>query len=146
MVEFGINTEKKWDPIKLSKFIKMHRAFFTDKSQNMTLVSTLKNFKAKVNQDIERSKEENGSKVDNYSQVVDSNLPNSFKLHIPLFKGFACEEIEVEIYADVDGRDVSLSLVSAGANEAIEEYKNKVIDEQLDAIRQIAPDIVIIEV
>ena len=44
------------------------------------------------------------------------------------------------------GRDVSLSLVSAGANEAIEEYKNKVIDEQLDAIRQIAPDIVIVEV
>lgn len=146
MVELGINTEKKWDPIKLSKFIKMHRAFFTDKSQNMMLVSTLKNFKAKVNQDIERSKEENGSKVDNYSQVVDSNLPKSFKLNIPLFKGFACEEIEVEIYADVDGRDVSLSLVSAGANEAIEEYKNKVIDEQLEQIRHIAPDIVIIEV
>ena len=146
MMEFGINTEKKWEPIKLSKFLKMHHAFFTDKSQNMMLVSTLKNFKAKVNQDIERSKEENGSKVDNYSQVVDSNLPKSFKLNIPLFKGFACEEIEVEIYADVDGRDVSLSLVSAGANEAIEEYKNKVIDEQLEQIRQIAPDIVIIEV
>lgn len=146
MKEFGINTEKKWDPIKLSQFIKMHRAFFTDKSQNMTLVHTLKSFKAKVNQDIERSKEENGSKTDNYSQVVDSNLPKSFKLSIPLFKGFACEEIEVEIYADVDGRDVSLSLVSAGANEAIEEYKNKVIDVQLDSIRQIAPDIVIIEV
>ena len=146
MQELGINVEKKWEPIKLSKFIKMHRAFFTDKSQNMMLVSTLKNFKAKVNQDIERSKEENGSKVDNYSQVVDSNLPKSFKLNIPLFKGFACEEIEVEIYADVDGRDVSLSLVSAGANEAIEEYKNKVIDVQLDAIRQIAPDIVIVEV
>ena len=146
MQEFGLNVEKKWEPIKLSKFIKMHRAFFTDKSQNMMLVSTLKNFKAKVNQDIERSKEENGSKVDNYSQVVDSNLPKSFKLNIPLFKGFACEEIEVEIYADVDGRDVSLSLVSAGANEAIEECKNKVIDVQLDAIRQIAPDIVIVEV
>ena len=146
MMEFGINTDKKWEPIKLSQFFKMHRAFFKDKSENMTLVSTLKNFKAKVNQDIERSKEENGSKTDNYSQVVDSNLPKSFKLNIPLFKGFANEEIEVEIYADVDGRDVSLSLVSAGANEAIEEYKNKVIDEQLDAIRQIAPDIVIIEV
>lgn len=146
MTEFGINTEKKWEPVKLSQFLKMHRAFFTDKAANMQLVFTLKNFKAKVNQDIERSKEENGSKVDNYSQVVDSNLPKSFKLNIPLFKGFDCEEIEVEIYADVDGRDVSLSLVSAGANEAIEEYKNKVIDEQLDAIRQIAPDIVIIEV
>ena len=146
MMEFGINTDKKWEPIKLSKFIKMHRAFFTDKSQNMMLVSTLKNFKAKVNQDIERSKEENGSKVDNYSQVVDSNLPKSFKLNIPLFKGFDNEEIEVEIYADVDGRDVSLSLVSAGANEAIEEYKNKVIDEQIEAINGVAPDIVIVEV
>lgn len=146
MIEFGINSNKKWEPIKLSQFFKMHRAFFNDKSENMSLVSTLKNFKAKVNQDIERSKEENGSKTDSYSQVVDSNLPKSFKLNIPLFKGFDCEEIEVEIYADVDGRDVSLSLVSAGANEAIEEYKNKVIDEQLEAIREIAPDIVIIEV
>ena len=146
MQEFGINTDKKWDPIKLSQFFKMHRAFFKDKSENMMLVSTLKNFKAKVNQDIERSKEENGNKTDNYSQVVDSNLPKSFKLNIPLFKGFACEEIEVEIYADVDGREVSLSLVSAGANEAIEEYKNTVIDEQIEAIKAIAPDIVIIEV
>lgn len=110
MVEFGINSEKKWEPIKLSKFFKMHRAFFKDKSENMMLVSTLKNFKAKINQDIERSKEENGSKVDNYSQVVDSNLPKSFKLNIPLFKGFAQEEIEVEIYADVDGRDVPFLL------------------------------------
>ena len=119
MLEFGINTDKKWEPIKLSQFFKMHRAFFKDKSENMMLVSTLKNFKAKVNQDIERSKEENGSKTDNYSQVV---------------------------YADVDGREVSLSLVSAGANEAIEEYKNKVIDEQVEAIKGVAPDIVIIEV
>lgn len=146
MQEFGINAEKRWDPIKLSQFFKMHRAFFKDKSQNMTLVSTLKNFKAKVNQDIERSREENGSRTDNYSQVVDSNLPSSFKLNIPLFKGFSCEEIEVEIYADVDGREVSLSLVSAGANEAIEEYKNKVIDEQLEYIRGIAPGIVIVEI
>lgn len=37
-------------------------------------------------------------------------------------------------------------IVSAGANEAIGEYKNKVIDVQLDAIRRIAPDIVIVEV
>lgn len=146
MIEFGINSEKKWEPIKLSQFFKMHRAFFKDKTENMMLVSTLKSFKAKVNQDIERSKEENGSRVDNYSQVVDLNLPKSFKINVPLFKGFACEEIEVEVYADVDGRDVSLSLVSAGANETIEEYKNNVLDEQIRLISEIAPDIVIIEV
>lgn len=145
MLEFGINTDKRWEPQKLSQFLKMHRAFFTDKSQNMILISTLKNFKAKVNHDIEKSKEENGSKVDNYSQVVDSNLPKSLKVNLPLFKGFSNQEIEVEIYADVDGRDVSLSLISAGAQELIEEYRNTVIDEQLNAIKALAPDIVIIE-
>ena len=41
MQEFGINTDKKWEPIKLSQFFKMHRAFFKDKSENMMLVSTL---------------------------------------------------------------------------------------------------------
>ena len=60
MAEFGINSDKRWEPIKLSQFFKMHRAFFKDKAANMMLVSTLKNFKAKVNQDIERSKEEEG--------------------------------------------------------------------------------------
>ena len=124
----------------------MQRAFFKDKPANMSIVSTLKNFKAKVSQDIERSKEENGSRTDKYSQVVDSNLPKSFKLFIPLFKGFEPEEIEVEIYADVDGRDVSLSLVSAGANETMEENKNGIINELLNKISTIAPDIAIIEV
>lgn len=146
MNDFGINTDKSWEPSKLSMFLKMNRSFFTNKSENMELVSKLKKFKANIIQDVERVKEENGNKIDCFSQVVDSNLPKSFKLNIPLFKGFPREEIEVETYADIDGREVSLSLVSAGANEVMEEYKNKVIDEQLSKIREIAPDLVIIEV
>ena len=145
MNKFGINTGKQWEPQTLSLFLKMNRAFFTDKSKNMTLVSELKNFKAKVNSQVEQFKSENGSYTDNYSQVVDSNLPSSFKVRIPLFKGFAPEEVEVETYADVDGRNVTISLMSAGANETIQDYKNKVIDEQLKLISEVAPDIVIIE-
>lgn len=143
--KFGINTGKQWEPQKLSMFLKMNRAFFTDKANNMSLVSELKNFKAKVNSQVEQFKSENGSYTDNYSQVVDSNLPSSFKVRIPLFKGFAPEEVEVETYADIDGRNVTISLMSAGANETMQDYKNKVIDEQLTLIAEVAPDIVIIE-
>ncbi|WP_353124084.1 hypothetical protein [Dysgonomonas capnocytophagoides] len=144
-LEFGINTGKIWDHIKLSQFIKMDRAFFTSKESNMELVTTLKSFRAKINQNVEQSKEENGSKTDNFSQIVESNLPKAFKVSIPLFSGHQPEEIEVEIYADIDGRDVSLSLISAGAAELLEDYRNKVIDDQLSIIQGIAPDIVIIE-
>ena len=142
---FGINSSKKWVPIELSMFFKMNRAFFPDKSQNMQIVSDLKKFKAKIDSQLEQSKEENGSYSERYSQVVDSNLPKSFKIRIPLFRGFQPEEIEVETYADIDGRSVTLSLISAGANETMEEYKNKVIDEQLAEIEAVAPDLVIIE-
>ena len=142
---FGINTSKKWIPIELSMFLKMNRAFFPDKSQNMQLVSDLKKFKAKIDSQLEQSKEENGSYSERYSQVVDSNLPKSFKIRIPLFRGFQPEDIEIETYADIDGRSVTLSLISAGANETMEEYKNRVIDEQLAEIEAVAPDLVIIE-
>jgi hypothetical protein len=143
--EFGINSDKTWEPKKLSQFFKMNRAFFSDKTKNMELVSVLKNFKATITQFVEKLDEENGSRTDNFSQVVDSNLPKPFKLAIPLFIGYEAEEIEVEIYADVDGRNVTLSLVSPAAEELLEEYRNKVIDEQLAKIQDIAPDIVIIE-
>lgn len=42
--------------------------------------------------------------------------------------------------------DVLLQLVSPGANELAEDYRDKCIDEVLDGIRAIAPDIAILEI
>lgn len=145
-VEFGINSvEKTWEPAQLSRFIKMNRAFFTDIAYNMELVSILKNFKASIDSKLERSNEDNGSRTDNYSQVVNSNLPAAFNLNIPIFKGRSAEVIEVEIIADVDGRNIRLSLCSPGAEVVIEQERNKAIDEQLKIIRELTPEIPIIE-
>lgn len=112
---------------------------------NMELVTVLKNFKASIDSKVENSRQDNGSRTDNYSQVVNSNLPASFNLIVPIFKGRPAEEIEVEIIADVDGRNIRLSLCSPGAEVIVEEERNKAIDEQLLLIRKLAPDIAIIE-
>ncbi len=61
------------------------------------------------------------------------------------FKGMPQEEIDVKIYADVDGRNVSLALVSPGAEGLLEEYRNKVIDEEIAKIKGLAPDNVFFE-
>jgi len=145
-VEFGINTEKVWNPITLGMFFKMNRAFFPDKSVNMKLVTDLMNFSATVNQKVQLSVKENGSQTDNFSQVVNSNLPGSFILTIPIFKGMKSETLEVETFAKINGREVAFILISPGANQTLEEIRDKVIDEQLMKIREIAPDIAIIEV
>lgn len=52
-LEFGINTSKTWEPVQLSKFFKMNRAFFKDAQYNMELVTVLKNFKASIGLKVE---------------------------------------------------------------------------------------------
>jgi len=145
-VEFGINSGKVWTPTELGIFIKMNRSFFADRSENMKLVSCLMNFTADVNNKIERSLKENGNRTDNFAQVVNSNLPESFTIQMPIFKGMPPETINVETFAQVNGRDVAFVLLSPGAQAALEDLRNKVIDEQLEQIKVIAPEIAIIEV
>lgn len=145
-VEFGINANKVWTPTELGMFIKMNRAFFADRAENMKLVSCLMNFTADVNNKIERSLKENGNRTDNFAQVVNSNLPESFTIQMPIFKGLQSETIEVETFAQVNGREVAFILLSPGAQATLEDLRDKVIDEQLEQIKKIAPEIAIIEV
>ena len=144
--EFGINASKVWTPTQLGLFFKMNRAFFPDKTENMKLVTQLMNFTATVSNSIERSAKENGSKTDNFAQVVDLNLPESFTLLIPLFKGSQAEQLEVETFAQINGREVGFVLLSPAANQAVEELRDRAIDKQLEMIKSICSDIAIIEV
>ncbi len=144
---FGINDSKKaWQPAELGLFFKMNRAFFANLDENRKLVTTLMNFTADVNVKMERSFKENGNRMDNFAQVVNSNLPEKFTLKIAIFKGMPAESLEVETFANVDGRDVSFFLLSPGAMQTLEDLRNKVIDEQLAKIKEIAPEIAIIEI
>lgn len=142
---FHINDGYAWEPIQLSQFIKMNRAYFAERDTNMKLVSVFKNFKAKVNTDYERDRKENGSYTDNYSQIVDSNMPDRFSVMLPIFKGTPAKTVEVETYATIDGHDVTVQLVSPGAQEVVDRTLDAIIDEQIAAIREIAPEIPFIE-
>lgn len=74
-LEFGINTSKTWEPVQLSKFFKMNRAFFKDAQYNMELVTVLKNFKASID-----------SKVENSRQDTVVALTITAKLSTPIFR------------------------------------------------------------
>lgn len=144
--EFGINSGKVWSPTELGMFIKMNRAYFKSKEENMRLVTELMNFKAKVDNTIEKSLKEKGDRTDNFSQVVNSNLPERFNLEIPIMKGYPAEDIEVETFAQINGREVAFLLISPGAQETMDLTRDGAIDEEMSKIRELTPDIVIIEV
>lgn len=144
--QLGINnSNKQWQPEQLGNFLKLNRTYFPNKEENREVVNALKTFSAKVNQDVQRESKENGNRALVFRQAVDSNIPSSFHLCIPIFAGESNTDIDVETYASVDGADVSVNLLSAGAIDAVEDVRNGVFNQIIDDIRAIAPEIVIIE-
>lgn len=145
--KFGVNNEKKaWEPARLGQFLRLNRGLFEEKEKCMVLVSSLKNFTAKARSEIQKQKDPSGSTADVFKQQVESNLPKSFSVCLSVFKGTPKERIEVEFDHYLSDGDVYLQLVSPGANEMVETYRDTCIDSVLDKIKAIAPGIAILEV
>ena len=177
-MQFGINSDKQWEPEQLGQFLKLQRTYFANRDENMKvgtqklivkfdsnpdyvaapltatikitkeatkLTAAKKTFKAKVDQTVERETKENGNKAFAFRQAVESNIPESFKLRLPVLSGGAPVEIDVETYASIDGGHVSIALQSPGANDIIENVRNNLISGIIEQLRDVAPEIVIIE-
>ncbi|MFA6817114.1 MAG: hypothetical protein WCS73_12545 [Lentisphaeria bacterium] len=139
------DAEDAWTPVKLGQFLRLNRCIFEDQEQCMILVSKLKNFMAKAKSEIQKMRDPSGSFAEVYRNEVESNLPKSFVICIPIFKGTEKQNIEIEFDHYLKDNEVYLQLVSPGANEIVEQYRDTVIDNVLERIAKIAPDIVIIE-
>ena len=141
-----INDEKMgWIPAKLGQFLRLNRAVFDKKEENMKLVSALKNFTANAKSEIEKQRDPSGSRADVYRTQVESNLPKDFTVNISIFKGTEKTPIVVEFDHYLSDGEVYLQLVSPGAKEVADEYRDRCIDDVVGKIREIAPDIAIME-
>ena len=142
-IEWEINTGKSYDAKYLSEFIKMHRSNFTDKSEAMRLSSELANIKVKVDKEIEKSDNNRGDyRVVLAQKVIESNIPQGFKLNIPLFEGHKKVEFNVEIY--INPTNYSVSLISPDAEDYVTENAGDIIDSVVARIVEIRADIPII--
>lgn len=143
-LKFGINEDKKYTTFQLADAIKMNRYFFADEGTALKLISTLKDFKAKVDKVVEQRTDGRGNDKSLRESIVSSNIPESFNMHLPVFKGQTAETFEVEI--SINGIDLSCSLVSPEINDIINKVKDESIDKELDQIKKLAPDLAILEV
>lgn len=143
-VKFGINSGQQITPNELAEKIKMYRSCFKDKDTAMKLVKDLRNFTAKINKELESFKDDRANYALKKTQVVDTNLPASFILVVPIFKGQPKESFEVEINIDAD--KLTCSLVSPVANDFIYDFKSKIINQEIEKIKSLLPELVVIEV
>ncbi len=139
---FEINTGETRTTFEMADLIKMNRSFFENKQVAMKLVAGLQNIKASVNKTIEASDDRRGNKRSLIDQVVASNIPSTFELYIPIFKGVEKKRVECEVYID---EGLNCQLISPEVNDLIESMRNVEIDSVIDRINAVCPDIVIIE-
>jgi len=143
-VKFGINSGKELTTTALAELFKMNRSAFKDKETAMKLVKELRSFKAKVDKEVEKHSDDRANYTMHKSQAVDSNIPASFQLVVPIFKGEPAITFEVEI--NINAESLNCSLISPEVNDYIAVEKNKIIDEQIKKIQEAMPELLIIEV
>ena len=142
-----INDDTFWAPQKLAKFLRLNRHIFYDIEEGMALISLLKNVKAKITGDYEKTKETHGniSKTEFFQQQVEHNLPKNFSILLNIFKGNAKEKYEVDIDADIIDGEIMVQFLSPAVNEAKESARDTLIDAELIRLATLAPNIAIIE-
>lgn len=141
--EIGLPDGKvSFAPSELADIFRMRRYWFSDKQENMKLVTQLRSFKAKVDRQIEAVKDERGNRKALLEQAVDSNLPESFHLFMPLFEGKEPQRFLVEVY--IDPSDLSCRLLSPDLMDAIQEQGEKLVMEQIEIIENEWPKISIL--
>lgn len=123
----GINANLYRSPAELGKLLRSHRYLFADKSEGEKIVSALLSFKAKIETDIESEKKQTGNKHQLLNVNVNSGLPESFKLNLPLFKGKPPKSTIVELVVDTSGHSVVVGLESIEAIELFNTQRDEII-------------------
>jgi len=141
---WNINTDESLTPLRLAEKIKMSRSFFESKTEAMRLVSTLMNFEANVHKEVEAKADERANRKVLIAQTVTTNLPEAFKLKLPVFKGEDAFVFEVEI--GIDPIDLSCRLISPEVNDFVIGFKNEIIDKQIAAIKELHENLRIFEI
>lgn len=143
MQEFGINTGEYMSCFDMADRIKQLRTYFETQQDAMKLVTELRNFKAKIDKELELSDDKRGNQMIFKAQTVESNLPKSFKVNMPIFKGTEKRTFEVEV--EINPNDLSCTLVSPDAHDIVVQERDNQMDAVLGRIGDAAPNIVIIE-
>ena len=131
ITEFGINSDKRFDSEQLKKIIKLHPHLFVSKESHAAFLRQLGNFKAKIERDLENSKDtRGGSKNQNNTQVLNLEIEEVFKMKCPLFKGGESVEFEVSVCYEVSGSGISFYFESPDVIIKSQDMANKEFEEQ----------------
>jgi len=136
-IALGINDPSKVrEPRDLATWIKMNRGLFESKEIANKLVGILRNFEATVEKTIEKNEDERANHSKKHQQAVETNLPDTFKVNVPLFVGEPSQTLVIEIAIDPDNLDCIL--ISPDASDLVRRERKAQIDTELKRLVEYA--------
>lgn len=134
--KLGINSDVSYKPEELANKLKLLRSLFVSNLEHATICNTLRNLKTKINRDIEKANDQKGNVTNNFRQTVESNMPDSIKLLIPLLEGEDPVEIELNVILEAEGgSEIKCHLESIDAAELIESQFTERVNQEIEKIK-----------
>lgn len=139
-----INTEEEYSSEQWAKLFKKHKYIFPSLADANRIITQLTNFKVKIDQEVEKSKDNQGNNASAFRRTVtENNLPSSFEISVAIFKGHPKEKLDVVF--EVSHTDLSLSLWSDHAMMQQDKLRDDALNAVIEDIKSVAPGIVILE-
>jgi hypothetical protein len=130
--EFDVNGTTPRRPQELAKLLKRYLFLFSDRENAMKLISDLMNFKGSIKADVEDSKDNRGNRKNSVAVAVETNIPVSFVLQLPVFDGRPKVAFPVEIVIEAQNNQaVDCYLQSTDVYEFIEEETSAILEEEI---------------
>ena len=143
ITDFGINDGRYYIPEVLADFLRLRKHLFKGSEQYMSVFSALRTFEAKINQELKAIKDDSGNFEQKKKQIVEHNLPKSFRLELPLYKGMPKVEIEVECLVN---KALEVTMYSSDLIQMKEELKMTYLEDIMKQISEVAYELVIINI
>lgn len=142
--------DSEWNRNELARNLAISKRFFCNEHEFAQIIKALEST------EIQSKKNYNNTYKNNLRENINSesikiNFPESLKLVIPVLQGYEKKKVTVFIYVSLGNPstanfETKFTLISEDVYRYIDEVRDKLIDEQVDLLRAMAPQVPIIEI
>lgn len=131
--QFFINKNKLFNREELIKLIRFNKIWFWDAEAHDKLLKAYQAFTATVNANIGKTSDTRGNVDNTYKKTVETNVPDSFVLNIPIFKGMDKRRFRVEIAIDSTDASTKFWFESVELNDIIQIESQAILEKELES-------------
>jgi hypothetical protein len=129
--QFHINGKQQFSQRELVNLLKFSRLYFEDFGKHGDLLKAYTSFTAKTQTDLANEADRRGNSNYAFNKKVETGLPETFVMNMPVFKGQESRRFMVEICLEVTDKAASFWFESVELAEIMELEGEKILRDEL---------------